>query len=51
MAKLIMPSGEEYIRCWCNRIAELWLDGPLTTFDNIAAGSYTFVVHEIDGTL
>jgi hypothetical protein len=50
MARLIMPSGEEYIRCWCNRIEVLELEGAKTTFNHIVAGSYSFVVHEPDQT-
>ena len=50
LAKLIMPSGEEYIRCWCNRIAEIELDESITGIENIAAGSYDLAVAELDGS-
>jgi len=50
LAKLIMPSGEEYIRCWCNRIAEIELDESITGIENIAAGSYDLTVRELDGS-
>ncbi len=50
-AKLIMPSGEEYIRCWCNRIAEVNLEGGITGIENIAAGSYDLVVSERDDSV
>jgi protocatechuate 3,4-dioxygenase beta subunit len=48
--RLVLPSGEDYIRCWCNRIAEMRLDDMINTFENIAAGNYTLVVHEPDKT-
>jgi protocatechuate 3,4-dioxygenase beta subunit len=48
-ARLIMPTGEEYVRCWCNEIAELWLECKLTVVANIAPGDYNLVVTETDG--
>ena len=39
--RLVQPDGEEYVRCWCNGIAEIKLDGRRTTVENVAAGSYT----------
>lgn len=50
VGRLVMPSGEEYIRCWCNRVAEIRLEGSITGIENIAAGSYDLVVSERDGS-
>ena len=43
-ARLIQPDGEEYVRCWCNGIAEIKLDGRSTFVDRISPGSYTLEV-------
>jgi hypothetical protein len=45
-----VPNGEEYVRCWCNRIAEIRIEGAITGIENVAAGSYSFVVSEKDGS-
>lgn len=42
--KLVMPTGEEYVRCQCNGIAEIRLTGTATTVDHVAPGSYTMQV-------
>ena len=39
--RLIQPDGEEYVRCWCNGIAEIELKGRWTSIENITPGSYT----------
>ena len=50
-AKLVDPTGDEYVQCWCNRIAELAeINGKRTVFEHIAAGPYTLVVAERDGS-
>jgi hypothetical protein len=47
--RLLKPDGEEYVRCWCNGIAEIELKGRRTTVENVTAGSYT--VEVADGAL
>ena len=42
--RLLQPDGEEYVRCWCNGIAEIELKGRRTTVENVTAGSYTVEV-------
>lgn len=39
--RLVQPDGEEYVRCWCNGIAEIQLKGKRTVVENVAPGSYT----------
>jgi uncharacterized GH25 family protein len=39
--RLIQPDGEEYVRCWCNGIAEIQLKGRWTSIENITPNSYT----------
>ncbi len=50
VARLIAPDGEEYVRCWCNQISAFSVEGSETTLENIAPGSYTLEVQELDGT-
>ncbi len=50
VAKLIAPDGEEYVRCWCNKISAFRLEGSRTVLENIAPGSYTLMVFDPDGT-
>ncbi|HEX2834024.1 MAG TPA: carboxypeptidase regulatory-like domain-containing protein [Thermoanaerobaculia bacterium] len=54
LVKLILPGGEEYVRCQCNGIAEIRLTGKTTTIDHVAPGSYTMQVldenHAIRGS-
>jgi hypothetical protein len=38
--RLIQPDGEEYVRCWCNGIAEIRLHGTRTRIENVTPGSY-----------
>ena len=49
-AKLIAPDGEEYVRCWCNKISAFRIEGSETTLEHIAPGSYTLTVFDPDGT-
>jgi hypothetical protein len=44
LVKLVMPTGEEYVRCQCNGIAEIRLTGTTTTIDHVAPGTYTMQV-------
>jgi hypothetical protein len=39
--RLVQPDGEEYVRCWCNAIADIELGGRVTTVENVTPGSYT----------
>lgn len=39
--RLVQPDGEEYVRCWCNGIAEIQLKGRRTSVENVTPGSYT----------
>ncbi|HET9314770.1 MAG TPA: carboxypeptidase-like regulatory domain-containing protein, partial [Vicinamibacteria bacterium] len=39
--RLVQPDGEEYVRCWCNGIAEIQLKGRRTNVENVTPGSYT----------
>lgn len=39
--RLMQPNGEEYVRCWCNGIADIELKGKRTVVENVTAGSYT----------
>jgi hypothetical protein len=43
-ARLIQPDGQEYVRCWCNGIAEIKIDSRATLVDRISPGSYTLEV-------
>lgn len=47
--RLLQPDGEEYVRCWCNGIAEIQLSGRVTTVENVTAGAYTVEVTEAQG--
>ena len=44
--RLMQPDGEEYIRCWCNGIADIKLEGRRTTVDHVAPGRYTIELVE-----
>lgn len=43
-ARLIQPDGEQYVRCWCNGIAEIRIQGRMTLVDRISPGPYTLEV-------
>lgn len=45
--RFVLPDGEEYVRCYCNGIAEIRLDGAVTRVENVAPGSYRMEV--LDG--
>jgi 5-hydroxyisourate hydrolase-like protein (transthyretin family) len=47
--RLMQPDGEEYVRCWCNGIAEIKLEGRRTTVENVAAGPYTMELVDAPG--
>ena len=47
--RLVQPDGEEYVRCWCNGIAEIKLEGRRTTVENVAAGRYTMELVDAPG--
>jgi hypothetical protein len=38
--RLVKPDGEEYVRCWCNGIAEIQLTGRHTKVENVTPGTY-----------
>jgi large repetitive protein len=38
--RLLQPDGDEYIRCWCNGIAEILLEGRRTLVEHITPGRY-----------
>ncbi len=44
LVKLVMPNGEEYVRCECNGIAEIRLGGKTTRIEHVAPGQYTMQV-------
>ena len=48
-ARLIQPDGEEYVRCWCNGVADITVKGRSTFLDRIAPGSYTLEVTPAGG--
>ena len=43
-ARLLQPNGQPYVRCWCNGIADVTIDGSATLVDRIAPGAYTLEV-------
>lgn len=47
--RFVLPDGEEDVRCYCNGIAEIRLDGAVTRVENVAPGSYRTEV--LDGTV
>jgi len=40
LLRLVLPSGEEYVSCYCNGIADFHLTGKTTTLEHIAPGTY-----------
>jgi len=48
-ARLIQPDGEEYVRCWCNGVAEIEVTGRVTLIESITPGAYTLEVTPADG--
>lgn len=47
--RLVGEDGEEYVRCWCNGLADIDLDGRRTTVEHVAPGHYTLEVLEQSG--
>jgi protocatechuate 3,4-dioxygenase beta subunit len=47
--RLLQPDGEEYVRCWCNGIAEITLSGRRTEVENITPGAYTLELVGVPG--
>ncbi|HJW95575.1 MAG TPA: carboxypeptidase-like regulatory domain-containing protein [Thermoanaerobaculia bacterium] len=48
-ARLLLPDGDMYVRCWCNGVADIEIDGRLTTVDAVSPGSYTLEVTPLGG--
>jgi len=48
-ARLIQSNGLPYVRCWCNGIADVEVDGRATLVDRVAPGSYTLEVTPRNG--
>jgi 5-hydroxyisourate hydrolase-like protein (transthyretin family) len=44
--RLVQPDGEEYVRCWCNGIADIELGGRVTVVENVTPGAYTVELPE-----
>ncbi|HVS31483.1 MAG TPA: carboxypeptidase regulatory-like domain-containing protein [Thermoanaerobaculia bacterium] len=40
LIKLVLPNGDEYVRCYCNGIAEIRLEGETTRVEHVAPGAY-----------
>jgi uncharacterized GH25 family protein len=40
LVRLVQPNGDEYVRCYCNGIAEIRLEGATTKVEHVAAGAY-----------
>lgn len=49
LVKLVMPNGEEYVRCHCNGIAEIRLTGRTTTIEHVAPGTYAMQLLDARG--
>jgi len=49
LIRLVLPNGDEYVRCYCNGIAEIRLTGALTKVDHVAAGTYRMDVVDSHG--
>jgi hypothetical protein len=47
--RLVRPDGEEYVRCWCNGIAGIDLEGRRTTVANVTPGTYAVEVRDASG--
>jgi hypothetical protein len=47
--RLVKPDGEEYVRCWCNGIAEIQLTGRHTKVENVTPGTYSIQVVDHSG--
>jgi protocatechuate 3,4-dioxygenase beta subunit len=49
--RLLQPDGEEYVRCWCNGIATIQLEGRRTKVENVTPGAYTIELVDGDGAV
>jgi hypothetical protein len=47
--RLLGPDGEEYVRCWCNGIAGIDLEGRRTTVANVTPGRYGVEILDASG--
>ena len=43
-ARLIQSDGQPYVRCWCNSVAAIEINGLATMVDRVAPGAYTLEV-------
>ena len=48
-ARLLLPDGDMYVRCWCSGIADIQIDGRMTKVDAVSPGSYTLEVTPFGG--
>jgi hypothetical protein len=48
--RLVKPDGEEYVRCWCNGIAEIPLTGRHTKVENVTPGTYAIQIVDHAGS-
>jgi Carboxypeptidase regulatory-like domain len=48
LVRLVLPNGEEYVRCHCNGIAEIRLIGQTTTIEHVAPGTYAMQLLDED---
>ncbi|MGH3114326.1 MAG: MSCRAMM family protein, partial [Gaiellaceae bacterium] len=48
--RLLQPDGEEYVRCWCNGLADIELKGRSTTVANVTPGAYAIELMDDQGT-
>jgi hypothetical protein len=51
IVKLVHPNGEEYVRCECNGIAEIRLNGLTTTIEHVAPGPYAMQLLDEQGRI
>jgi protocatechuate 3,4-dioxygenase beta subunit len=47
--RLVGADGEEYVRCWCNGLADIDLEGRRTRVEHVTPGSYTLQILEDGG--
>jgi len=48
-ARLFLPNGQPYVRCWCNGISDIAITGRATLVDLVAPGAYTLEVTPANG--
>jgi len=48
-ARLLLPDGDMYVRCWCNGVADIEINGRTTTVEAVSPGSYTLEVTPAGG--